>query len=179
MEADDGECSDGIPCMDTASRLAQGRRPSRSDHRSGLFLRPMMLDDVETVLAIERGSFSEPWTWEMFVAELTGNPCARFFVAVVGDECVGYIGGWIVVDELQVVSLAVRPEARRRRTASRLLSHLFAQAGAGIERAYLEVRRANRAAISVYERFGFRVVGVRAGYYDHPKEDALVMERVM
>jgi ribosomal-protein-alanine N-acetyltransferase len=139
----------------------------------------MTLDDVDAVLAIERSSFSEPWTREMFVAELTGNPCARFYLAVVGDECVGYIGGWVVADELQVVSLAVRPDARRRRAASRLLNHLFAHAGEGIERAYLEVRRANRAAISVYERFGFRVVGVRAGYYDHPKEDALVMERVM
>jgi ribosomal-protein-alanine N-acetyltransferase len=139
----------------------------------------MTLDDLEGVVAIERGSFSEPWTREMFRSELSDNPCARFFVAVAGDEFVGYIGGWIVADELQVVSLAVRPEARRRRVASRLLSHLFERVGAPVERAYLEVRRSNRAAIGMYERFGFRVVGVRRGYYDRPKEDALLMERIM
>ncbi len=139
----------------------------------------MTLDDLDEVLAIERVSFSEPWTREMFRAELTENPCARFFVAVAGGRFVGYIGGWVVADELQVVSLAVRPEARRRRVASRLLSHLFERAGAPVKRAYLEVRRSNRAAIEMYEGFGFRVVGVRQGYYDHPKEDALLMERVM
>jgi ribosomal-protein-alanine N-acetyltransferase len=142
-------------------------------------IRAMTLDDLDEVVAIERESFSEPWTREMFRAELTENPCARFFVAVAGSELVGYIGGWVVADELQVVSLAVRPEARRRRVASRLLSHLLGGVGAPVERAYLEVRRSNRAAIQMYERVGFRVVGVRQGYYDHPKEDALLMERVM
>jgi ribosomal-protein-alanine N-acetyltransferase len=138
----------------------------------------MTRDDLDGVVAIERGSFSEPWTREMFRWELTENPRARFFVAVAGDAFVGYIGGWTVADELQVVSLAVRPEARRRRVASRLLSHLFEQAGESVQRAYLEVRRSNRGAIDMYERFGFRVVGVRRGYYDQPKEDALLMERI-
>jgi ribosomal-protein-alanine N-acetyltransferase len=138
----------------------------------------MMLGDVDEVVAIERESFSDPWTREMFRAELTENPCARFFVAVAGVELIGYIGGWMVGDELEVVSLAVRPEARRRGVASRLLAHLFEHARGRLRRACLEVRGSNQAAIAMYERFGFRPVGVRRGYYDEPKEDAVLMEWV-
>jgi ribosomal-protein-alanine N-acetyltransferase len=137
----------------------------------------MTLDDVDEILMIERASFSQPWTRSMFEWELTENPCARFFVAVAGDAFIGYIGGWLVSDELQVVSLAVSPDARRSRVATRLLGYLFEHVGEGVQRAYLEVRRSNRAAIVMYERFGFRPVGVRRGYYEGPKEDAVVMER--
>ena len=139
----------------------------------------MALLDLDAVLAIERVSFSQPWTADMFRAELTENPSAWFFVAVAEADIVGYIGGWLVVDDLQVVSLAVRPDARRRRVATRLLAHLFDHAGAPVHRASLEVRRSNREAIAMYEQFGFRRVGVRRGYYDEPKEDAIVMEWVM
>jgi ribosomal-protein-alanine N-acetyltransferase len=138
----------------------------------------MTLADLDHVLVIERASFSQPWSREMFEAELTGNPCGRFFVAAAAGEQVGYIGGWMVADELQVVSLAVRPDARRRGVADRLLRHLLAHAGGPVQRAYLEVRRSNRAAIAMYERFGFHTAGVRKGYYEHPKEDALLMERI-
>lgn len=141
------------------------------------FIRPMTRGDIDEVLMIERASFSQPWTRAMFEWELAENPCSRFFVAVAGDAFIGYIGGWLVSDELQVVSLAVRPEARRFRVASRLLGHLFEHAGGQVRRAYLEVRRSNRAAIVMYEQFGFRPVGVRRGYYEGPKEDAVVMER--
>lgn len=136
----------------------------------------MTLSDLDEVLVIERASFSQPWTREMFLAEVSENPCARFFVAETGDELVGYIGCWVVADEMQIVNLAVRTDARRLGVASRLLRHAFACAGAELLRAYLEVRRSNQAAIAMYERFGFRRVSVRRGYYDDPKEDALLME---
>lgn len=145
---------------------------------STIEIRPMTLADLDHVLAIERASFSQPWSREMFEAELIDNPCARFFVAAAAGEQVGYIGGWMVTDELQVVSLAVRPDARRRGVADRMLRHLFGHAGGPVERAYLEVRRSNKAAIAMYERFGFRLLGVRKDYYEHPKEDALLMERI-
>lgn len=139
----------------------------------------MTLSDLDAVLAIERASFSQPWTEDMFRAELTENRFAWFFVAVAGADILGYIGGWLVADELQVVSLAVRPDARRRRVAARLLAHLLDHAGRPVHRASLEVRRSNQAAIAMYERFGFRPVGVRRGYYDEPKEDAVLMAWVM
>jgi ribosomal-protein-alanine N-acetyltransferase len=136
----------------------------------------MALGDVDEVLVIERASFSQPWTRAMFLAELSENPCARFFVAETGDGLVGYIGCWVVADEMQVVSLAVRADARRQGVAGRLLRRAFECAGDELLRAYLEVRRSNQTAIAMYERFGFRRAGVRRGYYDDPKEDALLME---
>lgn len=154
------------------------RRSPESLGRTAPVIRPMTLGEIDEVLAIERASFSQPWTRTMFEWELTENPCARFFVAVADDALIGYIGGWMVSGELQVVSLAVRPEARRAGVASRLLDHVFAHAGARVQRAYLEVRRSNRGAIAMYERFGFRPVGVRRGYYETPKEDAVLMEWV-
>ena len=139
----------------------------------------MTLADLDVVLAIERASFSQPWTEDMFRAELTENPPAYFFVAEAADDTVGYIGGWRVVDELQVVSLAVRPDARRSGVASRLLAYLFGHSGGPVRRASLEVRRSNQAAAAMYQRFGFRPVGVRRGYYEEPTEDAVLMEWVM
>jgi ribosomal-protein-alanine N-acetyltransferase len=138
----------------------------------------MTLRDLDEVLVIERASFSRPWTREMFVAELSENSRARFFVAETAHGLVGYVGGWVVLDDMQVVSLAVSPDARRRGIASRLLERLFESAGDGLRRASLEVRRSNQAAIAMYERFGFRQAGLRVGYYDEPKEDALLMEWV-
>ncbi len=159
-----------------SSSMEEGRS-TRAAGQAALRIRPMTGGDVDEILTIERASFSQPWTRIMFEWELTENPCARFFVAVAGDAFIGYIGGWLVSDELQVVSLAVSPEARRSRVATRLLGHLFEHAGERVQRAYLEVRRSNRPAIVMYERFGFRSVGVRRGYYEGPKEDAVVMER--
>jgi ribosomal-protein-alanine N-acetyltransferase len=136
----------------------------------------MTLGDLDEVLVIEQASFSQPWTRAMFLAELSENPCSRFFVAETDDGLVGYLGCWVVADEMQVVSLAVRPDARRQGVASRLLRRAFECAGAELLRAYLEVRRSNQAAIAMYERFGFRRASVRRAYYDDPKEDALLME---
>jgi ribosomal-protein-alanine N-acetyltransferase len=108
----------------------------------------MTVADLDAVLAIERASFSQPWTLDMFRAELTENRSARFLVGVAGDDIVGYIGGWLVLDELQVVSLAVRPDARRCHVASRLLAHLFDHAGDRLRRVPGR-RRSNQAAIDV------------------------------
>jgi ribosomal-protein-alanine N-acetyltransferase len=151
--------------------------PGADDDRA-VAIRPMTLGDLGEVLVIERASFSQPWTGDMFQAELSENPCARFFVAETANGLVGYIGGWVVLDELEVASLAVRPDARRRRIATRLLRRLFECGGDAVRRAYLDVRRSNRAAIAMYERLGFRPSGVRRGYYDDPKEDSLLMEWV-
>ena len=95
-------------------------------------------------------------------------------------ECpvAGYIATWIVVDEVHINNLAVRPEYRARGFGSALLLHALDDGlrhGAG--RATLEVRRSNEAARRLYERFGFRVAGVRRDYYSHPAEDALILWR--
>ena len=152
---------------------------ARAPHRRAAMIariRTMREADLGGVLAIERASFSSPWTEAMFLAELRDNPFARFLVATLDDAVIGYVGGWVIVDELHLLSLAVGPECRRRGVARRLLERLFESGDGRIAKAGLEVRRSNHAAIAVYERFDFRSVGVRRGYYEDPPEDAILME---
>jgi len=137
---------------------------------------PQQIDDV---LAIEEASFTNPWTREMYAAELE-NPGVSFcFLAY--DEtgrAVGFCSFWRVLDELHINNLAVLPETRRHGVASALLAHVLREgARLGAVRATLEVRRSNDPARLLYERFGFTSAGVRRGYYSNPVEDALVLWR--
>jgi ribosomal-protein-alanine N-acetyltransferase len=135
-------------------------------------------EDLSGLLAVEHASFHNPWTREMYIAELQ-NPDACLLVAKDGEgRVVGFCGFWRVLDELHINNLAVLSEHRRKGIASKILSQVFVEGRrAGASRATLEVRRSNEIARRLYERFGFTVAGVRRGYYRHPDEDALVLWR--
>lgn len=136
-------------------------------------------EDLGGLIAVEQASFLNPWTREMYVAELQNPDVSRLLVAKDSDgRIVGFCSFWLVLDELHINNLAVLPEYRRQGVASIILKRVFDEgrrAGAG--RATLEVRRSNEIAQRLYERFGFAVAGVRRGYYRHPDEDALVLWR--
>jgi ribosomal-protein-alanine N-acetyltransferase len=135
--------------------------------------------DLEEVLAVDEASFTRPWTRAMYEAEFLNQETAHLYVLRL-PECpvAGYIATWMVVDEVHINNLAVRPEFRGRGLASALLAHALADGERrGAPRAMLEVRRSNEAARRLYERFGFHVAGVRRDYYSHPTEDALVLWR--
>ena len=136
-------------------------------------------DDLSGLLAVEEASFLNPWTREMYHAELENHGVSHLLVAKDAEgRVVGFCGFWRVVDELHINNLAVLPEYRRQGIASLILNRVFAEGrktGAG--RATLEVRRSNEVARRLYDRFGFIVTGVRRGYYRNPEEDALVLWR--
>ena len=136
-------------------------------------------EDLGGLLAVEQASFLNPWTRDMYVAELQ-NPSVSYLLVAKdpSGRVVGFCGFWCVVDELHINNLAVLPECRRQGIASKILGHVFAEGRrAGAARATLEVRRSNETAQRLYERFGFAVAGVRRGYYRQPDEDALVLWR--
>lgn len=135
-------------------------------------------DELDALMAVEEASFTNPWTREMYLAELE-HPAASFlFLAKSSGQVVGFCGFWRVLDELHINNLAVLPEYRRRGVASAILARVFAEGQTlGAKRTLLEVRRSNGAAQRLYERFGFTVVGIRRGYYRNPEEDALVLCR--
>jgi ribosomal-protein-alanine acetyltransferase len=88
----------------------------------------------------------------------------------------GYIGFWIVFEELHVLNVAVHPDWRRRGVATCLVRTVFGSAIAkGVTRGLLEVRASNLSAQRLYTRFGFQVIARRSGYYTQPTEDALIM----
>jgi [ribosomal protein S18]-alanine N-acetyltransferase len=136
-------------------------------------------DEIDAILAIEQASFTNPWTREMYVAELKNEGVSFFYLARdKGRQIVGFCSFWRVLDELHINNLAVVPELRRRGVATALLRRVMEEAARfGIRRTMLEVRRSNTAARELYERFGFVVAGTRSNYYTNPVEDALVLWR--
>lgn len=155
-------------------------------------VRPMTLDDVEEVYHIERVTFSMPWSARSFTYDLTRNPSASYLVAQARPELVwhgapslpdlreapilGYGGLWMLVDEGHVSTLAVRPGWRGRGLGELLLWNLLQKAvELGAQEATLEVRVSNQAAIALYQKYRFHVVGRRPRYYTDNQEDALIM----
>jgi ribosomal-protein-alanine N-acetyltransferase len=147
---------------------------------------PMQERDLDEVLALEQVSFTEPWTRKMFLGELRGNAFATNLVARAGEAgydhdipartLLGYVMFWVVFEEIHLMNLAVRPEVRRRGIAARLVQRvLWEGAARGAQVALLEVRASNTAAIALYHRLGFIIKDIRRGYYDHPREDAVIM----
>jgi ribosomal-protein-alanine N-acetyltransferase len=93
-----------------------------------------------------------------------------------GRDVIAYAGVWLMVDEAHITTFAVAPAWRRRRIGERLLVALLDLAIARAAReATLEVRLSNLAARRLYEKFGFRPVGIRPRYYSDDHEDALIM----
>jgi ribosomal-protein-alanine N-acetyltransferase len=137
------------------------------------------IEQIDEVLAIEHASFTNPWSREMYVAELNNRGVSFFFLArTAAHGVVGFCSFWRVLDELHINNLAVLPERRREGVAAALLERVLAEgARLGAKRATLEVRRSNEVARHLYERFGFAVAGVRRNYYSQPVEDALVLWR--
>jgi ribosomal-protein-alanine N-acetyltransferase len=136
----------------------------------------MTVDDLDAVHVIEREAFSTPWPSHAYRQELETNRMAHYIVARWGDEIVGFAGMWLLVDEAHVTTFATRRTWRRRGIGERLLLALLDLARVrGAREATLEVRPSNTAARRLYEKYGFRNVGVRPRYYSDNHEDALIM----
>ena len=136
-------------------------------------------EEIDAMLAIEQASFTNPWTREMYLAELKNQGVSFFFLARDKNrQIVGFCSFWRVLDELHINNLAVLPECRRSGVATALLSRVLEEAvRLGTRRTMLEVRRSNVPAQELYQKFGFTVSGVRSKYYTNPPEDALVLWR--
>ena len=135
--------------------------------------------DLDGVQEIDRTSFSSPWTREMYEQELAHR--GQAFIAVLranGTPVAAYCSYRIVLDELQVNNVAVRPEYRRKGCATALVEFVLGHGrAAGASTAMLEVRRSNDGARRLYEGLGFTQAGERRRYYSNPEEDALVLAR--
>lgn len=138
---------------------------------------PMDRSHISQIAQLERECFSTPWTEAMLEEELF-NPQASFIVAEDGEgNILGYAGLHVVLDEGYIDNIAVEPDARRHGVASALLD-IYCRFGA-VNLAFLtlEVRASNEAAIGLYEKYGFHRAGLRPGYYQQPREDAVIMTR--
>ena len=141
-------------------------------------IRQARAEDADAIHEIETLCFPDPWSRESVRQELTSNPDAFYVVAQIGDEVVGYAGLWWILDEGHITNVAVRPGYRNRRIGSQIIETLLDHTGReGIRHYTLEVRASNISARALYEKYGFRVEGIRKGYYRVGHEDALIMWR--
>jgi ribosomal-protein-alanine N-acetyltransferase len=133
--------------------------------------------DLDGLLEVDRLSFTNPWTRDMFEWELNNSDVSHLYV-IRSDEgrVVGYCACWLIFDELHINNVAVRPEMRRRGVARKLLTTVLREMKAlGATRATLEVRASNEPAQRLYASFGFTPSGVRPRYYRNPDEDAVIL----
>lgn len=135
----------------------------------------MVEDDIDAVLDISALSFSIPWSKSSYIKELT-NPIAKYLIAKIDNEVIGFVGTWIVLDESHITNIAVHPNYRKQGIASELLDALLSLCKSKGCIAYtLEVRSSNKAAKALYERYNFKQEAIRKGYYENNKEDAIIM----
>ena len=146
------------------------------ENRMHVRIVPMNADHLDEVAELERICFSVPWSRNMLAEDLD-NLLSAFLVALDdNDKVVGYAGVQIILDEGYITNVAVRPECRRQGIAAKLLQ-VFLDFAKANQLAFLtlEVRASNYDAIALYGSRGFRSVGRRKNYYEHPKEDAIIM----
>ncbi len=154
-------------------------QPVAGGQAGEVYVRRMEPADLAEVMEIERSSFSTPWPLQTFHG-LLRRADSLLWVAEAGDRVVGYAVVWIVLDQAELGDIAVA-EAWRRRGIGRLLldTVLDAMAERGVRELFLEVRPSNVEARRLYERYGFDEVGRRKDYYSRPREDALVLRRLL
>lgn len=135
----------------------------------------MKAEDLDVVAEIEKEIFSQPWSKQGFFASLQSE-YALYLTARLDGEIVGYCGLMQSFDEGEITNVAVRKSARRHGVAAAMLERLLLEgAQRGITSFLLEVRRSNAAAMALYEKLGFERGGVRKNFYEHPREDAVIM----
>lgn len=140
-------------------------------------IRKLKESDIHEPTRIERESFSHPWSEESF-RELLSIDYARYLVAEADGKLVGSAGMRVVYGEGDIDNVVVDTGYRGNGIAGALISELIALGESeGVKEFTLEVRVSNAPAIRVYEKAGFKTEGVRPGFYEDPKEDALIMWR--
>lgn len=142
-----------------------------------MILTNMQEQHVVQVAELEKLCFIDPWDENSVASELT-NPLSLWLVALEGERVLGYIGSQTVLDESDMMNVAVHPDYRGQGIAAKLIEALVEKLRLRGSRCLsLEVRASNETAVRVYQRLDFQQVGRRKNYYRRPKEDALILRK--
>lgn len=140
-----------------------------------MVVREMSFDDLEEVMVIENETFSSPWTETGYFTFLIRDD--TLFLVAEDDGIAGYCGVVMAQDEGDITNVAVRKDKRRQHIGTGLMEELIRRTSqAGVKTLFLEVRKGNEKAISLYEKMGFEQCGLRKNYYQEPVEDAVLMK---
>lgn len=128
------------------------------------------------IFEIAEASYAgSPWSQKIFEHDLA-NEHARYLVVLADTIPVGFVAGTLIIDELSISNVAILPKYQGKNIATNLLIKWFESFATGT-RILLEVRASNLAAQNLYRKLGFQQMTVRKEYYQHPVEDALIMEK--
>ena len=148
----------------------------------GLRIATMTIESIDSVCAIENASFLNPWSRLCFLDELSFSDSYSFILKLKNsfkiDPIIAYLCCRIIIDELHILKLAVHPEQRQKGIATGFLNHCMNSSGfKHIETVLLDVRESNTAAIGLYKKLDFHIVGQRPNYYFDTGEDAFLMRK--
>ena len=139
--------------------------------------------DLNRVLTIDRLAFRRPWNRTLFLEELSCDKAFSYSVKCNQADrvpvIIAYVFWRMVATELHIMRIAVAPDYRSKGVATWLLQQCFkfAKQKKDFDSVHIEVRPSNKAAITLYRKLGFYVVGTRPNYYPESSEDALVMKK--
>ena len=141
-----------------------------------VLIRKAEMKDAEAIYEIGKLCFSDAWRKETVIHDMEGDQ-SQYFVAEKEGQVLGYGCFWFVADEGQLVNIGIHPESWRQHLGEALLTRGLEEARQrGMKTLFLEVRVSNTAAQAMYEKFGFKNLGLRKRVYDLPIEDGYVME---
>jgi len=136
-------------------------------------IREMKMEDIPTIMILEKELFSTAWEEEMFIEEIEKQYA---YVLEIKNEIIGYICGWKILDEFNITNIAIAAAFQGKGVGKALVQFLMSKLlDENCFKYFLEVRESNHAAKKLFEKMGFNVVGVRKKYYHSPQEDALVL----
>ena len=138
-------------------------------------IREALPTDIPQLFLLESSCFADPWSQKSLRDTLNEDHSYMLIAEENGRIC-GYLNTTFVLDEMNLNRICVLPQYRRIGLGTALVGRMFDYARThGICTIYLEVRESNDSAQRVYRRFGFKVVGERANFYQNPTETGLVM----
>lgn len=141
-------------------------------------IRKMEAFDIDRVYDIENQAFFEPWSKKKLIKDLEQNTFLKHFVYEKDGEVLGFYIASLVLDEVEIFTIAVDKDHRSEKIGTRLLDHLMDWSkDAGVKKIWLEVSTKNEPAINLYKKFGFKIMGIRKNYYQKVGEDAYNMLR--
>lgn len=142
------------------------------------FIQKMEYKNIDDILSIEESCYGKHhWSRDSFLTELSNKISSyRCIIEKETNKCVGYIGIWKIIDEAHITNLSINPDYQNKKLAHRLLLDMLDECyKSKIKYITLEVRVSNEKAIHLYEKFGFKSLGIRKNYYQDNNENALIM----
>ena len=144
-----------------------------------LLIGKLQKNDAPCVAKIERECFSVPFS-ESDILSYLENPIWRFLAAKISEAVVGYISYTVILDECQIVNVAIVPTLRKMGIGSKIIEAFLEEIkNEGVKSAFLEVRESNLPAINLYKKFGFLEIGISKNHYSKPTENAILMKIVL